>query len=69
MKLCIPEKVLAQHLVMLKAGVLPKYKRDPRKILCVRECARAGCGNEFLVAKKYPMEGFAQHWARRKAAA
>ena len=50
----IPEAALAHHTAVLgKTGSdLPAYKRDPRKILCIRACAH--CQSDFPVAKKFP---------------
>ena len=38
---------------------LPAYKRDPRRILCMRACAH--CGTQFPVAKKFPDARFCGH--------
>lgn len=37
-------------------AVLPAYKRDPRKILCLRACGY--CGAEFPVVRKFPAARF-----------
>jgi len=46
----IPEAALGQHVAV------PAYKRDPRRILCMRNCVR--CGAEFPVARKYPSQRY-----------
>lgn len=55
----IPAEVLAQHTAVLGktgSGDQPEYKKNPKRILCVRACAH--CQTEFLVAKKYPGQRF-----------
>lgn len=51
MKQVFDSKILAQHVAVL-GNKLPAYKRDPRKLLCLRDCAH--CGGEFAVARKFP---------------
>ena len=55
----IPEAALGQHIAV------PAYKRDPRRILCMRNCAHCGC--EFPVAKKFPKARFCSRKCGLKA--
>lgn len=49
----IPLDIMATHVAIVgKTGHVPGYKRDPRRLLCLRQCAQ--CGAEFAVARKYP---------------
>lgn len=61
----IPDAALAQHSAILGKTDLPKYKRDPRKILCVRDCAH--CGLPFPVARKFPDARFCSRRCGLKA--
>ncbi len=61
----IPEAALVHHLAVLGKTGLPAYKRDPRRILCVRDCAH--CGDPFPVAKKFPTARFCSRRCGLKA--